>query len=70
MPTFTCEEGQVIQIGDITLTVLEVDEGEVVLRIEGADVSSSEFTTATFGLEGQTNIIPWLNCDRSRSNSQ
>ena len=34
MRTFTREDGQSLQIGDITVTVLEVADDEVLLRID------------------------------------
>lgn len=34
MLTLNCADGQSLQIGDITVTVLDVGEGEVLLRIE------------------------------------
>jgi sRNA-binding carbon storage regulator CsrA len=33
------EDGQAVQIGDITVTVLEVGEDEVLIRIDGVDES-------------------------------
>jgi sRNA-binding carbon storage regulator CsrA len=34
------EDGQALQIGDITVTVLEVGEDEVLFRIDGVDESA------------------------------
>jgi hypothetical protein len=34
MPTFTCVDGQSLQIGDITVTVLDVAEDEVLVSVD------------------------------------
>jgi sRNA-binding carbon storage regulator CsrA len=46
MLTFTCEDGQTVQIGDITVTVLEVGDGEVLLRIDSPEGLPVEISNA------------------------
>jgi sRNA-binding carbon storage regulator CsrA len=53
MPTITREEGQAVQIGDITVTILKVGESEVHLQIDGLDDAPVELRGAEMDLQGR-----------------